>query len=263
MNKLLKLIFSCVVFTWSSAWAVDTYNPANGQLTIPAVQVGTTTFTNVVITVGSIVSVGNGSASGQVDTYDSKTNQLTIPSVVVGSTTYNNVVITVGSVVSVGSNTSEMTLISETFASNTVMPLASACNYMGGRNISPQLTISNMPSNTAKIALLMDDEVSPCGTGTNACIHWAVFNISKEKTSFTAGENLMPFGSYGQTVDGTSNGYFGPCPPNNHIYKLTAYALSSTMPVISAGVKLTRADFEAIYNNFIVSKTTIIGKYPQ
>ena len=106
MNKLLKLIFSCVVFTWSSAWAVDTYNPANGQLTIPTVQVGTTTFTNVVITVGSIVSVGNGSASGQVDTYDSKTNQLTIPSVVVGSTTYNNVVITVGSVISVGGTSS-------------------------------------------------------------------------------------------------------------------------------------------------------------
>ena len=106
MNKLIKLIFSCVVFAWSSAWAVDTYNPANGQLTIPTVQVGTTTFTNVVITVGSIVSVGNGSASGQVDIYDSKTNQLTIPSVLVGATTYNNVVITVGSVVSVGGTSS-------------------------------------------------------------------------------------------------------------------------------------------------------------
>ena len=87
----------------------DSFNSLNNQLTITAVQVGTTTFTNVVITVGSVVSVGSGVASGQVDLSDSSTNQLTIPSVIVGSTTYNNVVITVGSVISVG-GTSDVTL---------------------------------------------------------------------------------------------------------------------------------------------------------
>ena len=131
MNKSLKLLLSCAAiavisacggggdvasssgqltasasraqsFAAATSAVPDTYNAANGQLTISTVQVGSTTFTNVVITIGSLVSIGTGPAVGQFDTYDSKTNQLTIPSVLVGSTTYNNVVINVGSVVSVG-----------------------------------------------------------------------------------------------------------------------------------------------------------------
>ena len=69
MNKLLKLIFSCVVFTWSSAWAVDTYNSANGQLTIPAVQVGSSIYNNVVIKVGEIISVGGIEATTSFNPY--------------------------------------------------------------------------------------------------------------------------------------------------------------------------------------------------
>lgn len=102
MNKQLKLLGLWFVFVCSNAWAVDAYNSANNQLKIPIVQVGDSFYTNVVVTVGSVVSVGTSAVSGSFDIYDGKTNQLTIPSVVVGSTTYNNVVIKVGSVVSVG-----------------------------------------------------------------------------------------------------------------------------------------------------------------
>jgi hypothetical protein len=43
--------------------AADTYDPATNQLSIPSVQVGATTYNNVVITVGSIISVGGVSSN--------------------------------------------------------------------------------------------------------------------------------------------------------------------------------------------------------
>jgi hypothetical protein len=97
MKKILLLILSSISL---STFAVDIYN--NGQLLIPSVQVGVNTYTNVVVTLGSVVSIGNGAPNGFIDTYNLTTGQLTIPSVIVGSTTYSNVVITIGSVVTTG-----------------------------------------------------------------------------------------------------------------------------------------------------------------
>ena len=97
MKKILLLILSSISLT---AYAVDTYT--NGQLSIPSVQVGPNTYTNVVVTLGTIVSIGTGTPNGFIDTYNLTTGQLSIPSVIVGSTTYSNVVITIGSVVTTG-----------------------------------------------------------------------------------------------------------------------------------------------------------------
>jgi hypothetical protein len=48
-----------------NAFAIDTYNASNGQLTIPSVNVSGVTYNNVVITVGSILSVGASSVPNQ------------------------------------------------------------------------------------------------------------------------------------------------------------------------------------------------------
>jgi uncharacterized repeat protein (TIGR03803 family) len=79
---------------------------AGGQLTLPTVLIGNANYSNMVVTLGHIVSGPSGSAPiGAAATYDPATDQLTIPAVVAGSTTYYNVVITVGSLVSIGSVT--------------------------------------------------------------------------------------------------------------------------------------------------------------
>lgn len=96
---IIGLFLSFVSYT-----NADTYDATTGQLTIPSVLVGTTTYANVVVTVTGVVSVGSGVPLGTVDTYDALTNQLTIPSVLVSGTTYTNVVITVGSIISIGGN---------------------------------------------------------------------------------------------------------------------------------------------------------------
>jgi len=82
--------------------ATDTYNPQNRQLLIPTVKVDANLYSNVVITVGEVLSVGNAPASSSYDSFNSNNNQLSIPSVTVGTSTYYNVTVTVASVLSVG-----------------------------------------------------------------------------------------------------------------------------------------------------------------
>ena len=107
MTKPFKSILALLAsFVFFEACAADSFNPANGQLSIPSVVVGSTTYNNVVVTVNSIVSVGNSPALNVVDVYNPGTNQLLIPSVSVGATNYYNVVVTVGNVVSLGGTSS-------------------------------------------------------------------------------------------------------------------------------------------------------------
>jgi hypothetical protein len=86
-----------------SVTGADTFNPTNRQLTIPSVQVaGGPTYNNVVITVGSVVSIGGGMPTVARDKYVPKLNTLTIPAVLANGTVYTNVVAKVGTIVSVG-----------------------------------------------------------------------------------------------------------------------------------------------------------------
>ncbi len=87
----------------AAARGAATYTTATDRLTLPAVAIGGATYSDVVVTVGTIVSGPEGtSADGTVDTYDPDTAQLTVQSVTVGSATYYNVVVTVSSLVSIG-----------------------------------------------------------------------------------------------------------------------------------------------------------------
>ncbi len=100
---LQRLLLASSLFLGQVSLAADTYNPSNNQLSIPSVEVAGTTYSNVLITVGSIVSVNGGVPKALIDSYDPALNQLHISSVQVGDVTYTNVVITVGQLLSVGS----------------------------------------------------------------------------------------------------------------------------------------------------------------
>jgi hypothetical protein len=114
-RTIKKLVQLLAIFALSGfiacAHSADSYNAANNQLTIPQVLVGNTTYSNVVITVGSVVSIGAAPAIGTYDTYDG--TALTIPSVSALGTTYYNVKVTVGSVISVGGQAGTVTFSSD------------------------------------------------------------------------------------------------------------------------------------------------------
>lgn len=103
LKMVKKFLIGLSLLMAQVCWAADTYNPATNQLSIPSVDVSGTTYTDVLITVGNVLSVGGGDPKGSIDSYNAALNQLTIPSVTVTGKTYTNVVVTVGQVLSVGS----------------------------------------------------------------------------------------------------------------------------------------------------------------
>ena len=96
-----KFICTCLLSFCLPAISADTYDTETGVLTVPLVNVNETYYSNVKLTVGSILSVGiKKSPSLAYDIYDAATNQLYIPIVHVGDVSYYFVTITVGSVLS-------------------------------------------------------------------------------------------------------------------------------------------------------------------
>ncbi|MEI6469573.1 MAG: hypothetical protein WCO72_08875 [Betaproteobacteria bacterium] len=61
----MKKIVGFLILISTNVFAVDTYNASNNQLTIPSVNVGNTTYNNVVVTVGNIISLGGSSVPNQ------------------------------------------------------------------------------------------------------------------------------------------------------------------------------------------------------
>ena len=99
-----RIIFFLVFLVGMNCYAVDTYDTSTSKLSISKVKVGDTLYQNVVVTLGSIISMGTVLVPDSFDTFNSTINQLTIPRVTVGSATYYNVVITFGKVLSIGSS---------------------------------------------------------------------------------------------------------------------------------------------------------------
>ncbi len=85
------------------AHSTDVFTAPN-VLTIPTLEIGVATFSNVVLTIGSIVTPPSGtSPNGFFDTYNPVNNQLTVPAVTSGSNIYFNAVGTVANLTSIGS----------------------------------------------------------------------------------------------------------------------------------------------------------------
>ena len=157
-------------------------------------------------------------------------------------------------------------LTSTAFVEGSKIPVEYACEDQGGMNRSVPLDWSEVPANTSKYAVIMDDETSPCGTGDNACKHWNVYNIPNTITSFTTGQKVTDINGVveGKVQTGATsfaNAYNGMCPPSKHTYKITAYALKDTMPIVDASASLTRSQFKSQYSSHILGEATLSGTF--
>jgi len=142
-----------------------------------------------------------------------------------------------------------MVLSSSAFENNGIIPSEYTCD---GSNVSPPLTITNVPKNTQSFALIVDDPDAPRGTVT----HWTVWNIPIQKSQFTKGEKIdFP---QGITVFGTT-GYGGPCPPSGtHRYFFKLYSLDSMLELDNGS---TKENLLQAMNGHILEQATLIGKY--
>lgn len=156
----------------------------------------------------------------------------------------------------------EFKLSSPAFAAGESIPKIHACYPKGGENQSIPLNWSGAPAGTARYAVLMDDETSPCRSGDGACRHWMVYNLPASVNSLQAGQamNQIQGVTEGRSYSGRV-GYDGMCPPGPHRYTITVYALKETAPLIPAETALTRSQFAREYAAHILGTATIAGEF--
>ena len=140
-----------------------------------------------------------------------------------------------------------MNIISPAFAHNTMIPKKYTCQ---GKDISPPLTISDIPEGTVSLALIIDDPDAPMRTWD----HWIIWNI---KPTREIKEDSAP-GTQGKNSWGRQD-YGGPCPPSGtHRYFFKLYAIDTEMD-LSAGA--TKGDLEAAMKGHILEQAELIGLY--
>ena len=128
--------------------------------------------------------------------------------------------------------------------------------------MSPALMWNNHPDGTTAFALIVDDEVSPCGLGDRACRHWQVYNIPADVSVFEEGQAVTDIAGVTQGVNwNQTSDYAGPCPPNEHVYTFTIYALSGSVPSIDGGTALTRSQFQDRFEDHILGSASLRGSF--
>jgi hypothetical protein len=147
-----------------------------------------------------------------------------------------------------------MKLTSSAFEQGGKIPAKYTCD---GENINPPLTISDVPSETKSLVLIMDDPDVPKRLRADGMWdHWIVFNMPANLTKIEEGKE--PEGIHGI---GTSKNldYYGPCPPDReHRYFFKLYALNTQLNLPK---KATKPQVERAMENHILAKTELMGRY--
>jgi len=143
-----------------------------------------------------------------------------------------------------------MKIASSAFENKQMIPQKYTCD---GENINPPLQITEVPSNTQSLVLIVDDPDAPSGDWA----HWLVWNINPETKLIT--ENESPQGAIQGTNDFGKQNYGGPCPPSGiHHYQFKIYGLDTTLNLPSSSRK---KDLEKAMANHILDKDMLIGLY--
>jgi hypothetical protein len=224
MNKI-KYLLAIFGVLFLNAQAADTYDPKKSTLTIPLVKVGETYYSNVLVLLGNVLSVGSASSSYlPYDTYTASTNQLAIPQVTSGSTTYFNVVITVGKVLSVGSTCASLAACTSTTTSTTDSIYYGPATYASAIQTSyTPASLSSASSFTNRSRYLLSDSGTQSTTANYLQIgatYSATTGYGVETSNLNSSATYNTFLQKIMQVVSDSSGYFrldSHLHPNNSI----------------------------------------------
>jgi Raf kinase inhibitor-like YbhB/YbcL family protein len=144
----------------------------------------------------------------------------------------------------------KLKITSPAFPHDGMIPSKFTCD---GADVSPPLSIVNIPEKTRSLALIVDDPDAPVGTW----VHWVVWNIA-------AGTKKIPEASVSPgAIQGTNDfgkqRYGGPCPPSGtHRYFFKLYALDAPL-VLKSGA--TKVQIEEAMKGHVLAQTELIGLY--
>lgn len=150
-----------------------------------------------------------------------------------------------------------MRLTSTAFSHEGAIPTAYTCE---GRDISPPLTWSDLPTGTKSLVLIVDDPDAPDPAAPKMTwVHWVLYNLPPATDSLPEGVKALPPGTKEGINDWKRTGYGGPCPPiGRHRYFHKLYALD----VVLADLKQpTKIQLEQVMKGHILGETQLMGTY--
>lgn len=140
-------------------------------------------------------------------------------------------------------------ITSSAFPDNSNIPSKYSCE---GEQVSPPLSIADIPSGTKSFAIIVHDPDAPVKGGFT---HWVVWNIdpvTKEiPENFKGGE---------QGWNGAKKtGYIGMCPPSGtHHYHFRIYALDTKLDL---NKQTGKDDLEKSMKGHIIAQGDLVGLY--
>lgn len=136
---------------------------------------------------------------------------------------------------------------SSAFKNGEFIPAKYTCE---GENISPELSIKNIPQNTKSLALIVDDPDAPLRTW----VHWIIWNMPVThhiKENDVHGEEGLN--------DFQIHRYSGPCPPKGvHHYFFKVYALDDLLDLSG---NITKRELEKAMSDHIIGFGELVGLY--
>jgi Raf kinase inhibitor-like YbhB/YbcL family protein len=149
-----------------------------------------------------------------------------------------------------------MRISSAAFDNRQRIPVEYTCD---GHNISPPITIEDVPDDTKSLALIVDDPDAPGGT----FVHWIMYNIPPDSTELKEDipENVLKLeqgGIQGRNSFGAI-GYDGPCPPDGeHRYFFGLYALDTELDIRPGAIK---EEITTKMTGHVLDKAELVGLY--
>ena len=146
-----------------------------------------------------------------------------------------------------------MKLESSAFENGKIIPRKYGYNI---ENLSPPLQISEIPTETKSLVLIMDDPDAMGAVG-KVWVHWVLWNISSDTKEIF--ENSIPNNSVEGKTDFDEIGYGGPAPPDKeHTYIFKLYALDEILNLKQGAIK---TEVEELMEKHILTEAILEGKF--
>ncbi len=145
---------------------------------------------------------------------------------------------------------------SPAFTNGAAIPAKYSCD---GKNVSPPLKWSGVPSGTKSLALLVEDPDAPSGLW----VHWVLFALPPTTTELpedVAKSQYLPGGARQGLNDFRHLGYGGPCPPSGkpHRYFFKLYALDAPSELQPGA---TRKELLQAMERHVLAEGELMGTY--
>jgi Raf kinase inhibitor-like YbhB/YbcL family protein len=152
--------------------------------------------------------------------------------------------------------TMNLQLTSSAFVEGKEIPRQYTCQ---GKDVSPPLKWSGVPTGAKSLVLIADDPDAPMGTW----VHWVLFDLPPATTDLS--EDMpktqhLPGGAKQGLNDFKRLGYGGPCPPPGkpHRYFFKLFALDALLDLKPGA---TKKDVEAAMKGHVLAEGQLMGTY--